>query len=961
MTFFITNITKVIFIIFISLTNLVLAQSTTGKLAGTVTDEAGFLIKGATVLINNQTNSFTKTTVTDENGNFEFNSIAPGQYVITAVSDGFAKYHSKKILVQNRRTILHIELKVTEIREEVLVKNSSDLSNAPEQNLSATVLKEKEIESLPDDPESLSQVLRALAGPSTGQIGAQIYVDGFSAGELPPKDTIREIRINQNPFSAEFENLGHGRIQIFTRPGSNRFYAEGTFRFSDESLNSRNPFAERRVPSQNKNTSINSGGALIEKKLSYSGHIHFTKNNENKVIQATSLDSELNPFALNNVFRTPRKNMHYFVRLDYLINKNHTLVANYSRSRDRNKNQGVGELTLQSRAFNSNSTNQTLRLTETAIINESVVNETRFQYRKSKRTQAGENNTPSINVFGAFNGGGSPIGEASNSRDSWELTNISTWAWNNHSLRAGGRIRAAHLNNISHLNFNGTYSFSGGIAPLLDANNNISLDSSGQAILTPITSIERYRRTLLFQKLGIPSKEIRLRGGGATQFSIASGNPQTDVSQIDFGGFIQDDWRVTPDFMIGLGLRYEAQTNISNNINLAPRVSFAWSPKFGSKDSKTSTVIRGGFGIFFSRISENLTFQANRFNGINQRRFIVDDTAILDSFPSVPSTDSLSALPQTRRIIASNIRSPYTMQGSISLERRLPMNINFVATFINTKTLHSLRSRNINAPISGITGGIRPFGVGNIYQYESSGIFKQKQLTIRVRRRIKRLFLSTNYTLGKAESDTDGALNFPVNQFNMRNEFGRSSIDIRHRFTFNGLLTMPWNMSLNTFIIASSGVPFNITTGQDTNGDSLFNDRPSFATDLTRDSVVRTDFGALDLAPIAGQQMIPRNFGSSSGFFAMNVGVFKTFGIGPTVKNLKGKHRHSGDTKKSFNLTLGIRANNIFNNVNFAPPIGNLSSPLFGKPISTLNSYGFSGQRGNSTNRNINLSLRLSF
>src|SRR5439155_1268013 len=147
-----------------------------------------------------------------------------------------------------------------------------------------------------------------------------------------------------------------------------------------------------------------------------------------------------------------------------------------------------------------------------------------------------------------------------------------------HTWRFGVRLRGQIDDNVSPQNFGGTFTFGGGIAPALDANNNPVLDASDQPILVPITSIERYRRTLFLERLGFSVSQIRSLGGGATQFSVSAGNPSVSANQWDTGAFIGDDWKVRSSLTLTLGLRYETQTNIHDWRDFAPRLGVAWAP-----------------------------------------------------------------------------------------------------------------------------------------------------------------------------------------------------------------------------------------------------------------------------------------------------------------------------------------------------------------------------------------------
>jgi hypothetical protein len=199
------------------------------------------------------------------------------------------------------------------------------------------------------------------------------------------------------------------------------------------------------------------------------------------------------------------------------------------------------------------------------------------------------------------------------------------------------------------------------------------------------------------QQLGCSPAQIRALGGGATQFTINAGAPEISASQWDVGAFVGDEWRVNPALTLSLGLRYEAQSNVDHWTDFTPRLGIAWAPGATAKTAHLKTVVRAGFGIFYDRLALANTINARRYNGIVQQQYVVTNP---DFFPIVPSISVIAAFqtPQTIQQISSAIRSPYTVQSAISLERQLPFNSTLALTYANAHGVHLLRSRDINAP-----------------------------------------------------------------------------------------------------------------------------------------------------------------------------------------------------------------------------------------------------------------------
>jgi Carboxypeptidase regulatory-like domain len=1001
------------------------AQQATGTLRGQIVDELGGAIVGATVTATDE-RGVEKSTTTNGEGNYVLGGLPPGRYTVRAAASGFAVYENTEVdVLSGRREPLDITLSVTIEQQNVTVQSEVPLSTEPANNADQVVLTGKDLDALPDDPDELAAALQALAGPSAGPNGGQMYIDGFTGGRLPPKESIREIRINQNPFAAENDQPAGGRIDILTKPGTDKLRGQVFFNFNDESLNSRNPFAPNRAPFQVRQYGGNLSGPIISKKSSYFLDFERRETSDNDVVNATILDPALNitPFGLAVVI--PRRFMTFSPRVDYQLNPSNTIIARYSYNRTSTKNGGIGGFSLPERAFDSSSTQQTFQLTETAVISPTVVNETRFQFVRQRAEQLGDNTIPTLNVLEAFTSGGSQVGRTSNTENRWELQNYTTWTSGRHSLKAGVRLRGVRITDNNPQNFGGTYTFAGGVGPQLDSGDQLVLDAQGNPVPVALTSIERYRRTLLFQRQGLTAAQIRALGGGATQFRINAGNPVASVSQVDFGGFIQDDWRVRPDLTLSLGLRYEAQTNIGSRYNFAPRLAFAWSPGAGAGSTRPpKTVVRGGAGIFYNRFSESSTLQAGRFNGENQQQFVVTDPLVLDAFPAVPPASSLTALRQlvTWRV-AEDLQAPNVYTFGLQVERQLPFRFTMFAGGLSMTIRHVIRARDINAPLPGTfipgvpASGVRPLGnIGEVYRYESSGNFRMNQFFVGVNNRLNpRISVFSSYVLAKIKNDTDGQGGglFPADSYDLSNELGRGSTDIRHRFTLAGTVNLPWyKLTLNPFIVATSGRPFNITTGRDTNGDRLFTERPAFATDLSRPSVVVTRYGAFDLNPLPGQQIIPRNYGEGPAFFSVNLRVSRTWSFGDVPeRNASSAGAGSGNTaggggrggrggggggggrrgggagglggipglgpgglgggassaaNKRYNLTFSLNFQNIFNRTNMGPPVGNLSSQLFGESTFIARGFGgFGGGGGGGNqgggNRSIQAQLRFSF
>jgi len=930
------------------------APKNSGSLRGQVTDPSGAVVIGAAISVTTPDGQ-TQKAFSDKVGNYVIHGLPAGTVTVNATAAGFTPYQVPDVIISaGAAQQLDIALGIAVKQEQVTVQGdiTTVVDVNPANNASATVLKGEDLEALSDDPDELEQDLLALAGPSVGPNGGQIYIDGFSDGTLPPKSAIREIRINQNPFSAEYDRPGFGRIEVFTKPGTDKWHGQASFNENNSVFNSRNPYVLTAVPPYHSERYSGNVSGALNNKLSVFFNAERRDINETSAIDETaaidagSLDA--NGIPIQAVL-TPRTRTVVSARMDYQLAPGNTLTARYQLLHNDEANQGIGGLVVASRAYSVSETQHTVQLSDTQVLSSHVINETHFQFIHDATNQnANEPNTAAINVLGAFSGGGSTDGQNSDSISRYELQNYTSWLAGKHFVKFGGRLRASQDDNVTGTAFNGILTYS----------------------------------TLADYTNGTPSQLIQTAGTRRAQLSFA-----------DAGLYAEDDWKLRPNLTLSYGLRFETQSGISNKADLAPRLGLSWG--LGSAKSAPKTVLRLGYGIFYDRFTQDLVLQAQRLNGIAETQTIytgVVNPCPPDSSGNVsPANCTFSNASSTVYQVNPSLHAPYTMQTAVSLERQLGSVGTVSFTYLNSRGLHQLILENANAPRQ---DGTRPFAnAGNIYQYNSEAIFKQNQFIANVQIRLsQKLSLMGFYALGYANSDTSGPSSNPSNSYDLTQDYGRASFDVRNRLFLSGTASLAHNIRISPFVIANSGAPFNITTGTDLNGDSFFNDRPAFATSATQNQyLVTNQYGSFDTSPAASAaHPIPVNYGKGPANVTVNMRFSKTFGFGPDMKKPSASPDqgpspgHSGGghggpggppgggfggprgmggifgpstTSRRYNLTFTATARNLFNTWNPGLPIGNLSSAMFGKTNSLAGGPFSSG----TANRRVDFQVLLSF
>ena len=915
------------------------AQQPTASLHGTLTDSSGAIIPAASIALSGA--NAQKSTQTLADGTYTFSGLAEGDYKVSVKWPGFATFEHPVTIHPGIAEQFPIQLVPSAGNQEVTVTadRGPEISVDPSQNASAVSIKNSDLDALPDDPDDLSDMLTALAGPSAGNGDAPpLMVDGFSGGVLPPKNTIKEIKLNQNPFSAEYENLGFGRIEIITKPGTDSLHGNFQLTDSDAFFNSRNPFAANKADYVNRAFNETLSGSIAHK-LSWSLNANQNKVDTDAIIHALTLDpNTFAQVAVDQSVLTPRDNYNGTARVDYQISTNNSATARYTYSRNDRDNNGIGGYSLVTRAYSSAGSSKELQATETAVLSPSLATETRFLNSRNSNQQYGDTSMPAINVDSSFTTGSNQVGAAYNTYNRYDLQSVSTWIHGTHTVRFGVRWTNSQSKDYSPANFGGTFTFLGGTGPQLDSNNQPIPNTS-----IPITSLEQYRRTLLFQKMGYPIATIQSLGGGASEFSIAGGNPFASASDRQFEPFIQDDWRVRPNVTISIGLRHEQQTEYTNDpVPVAPRLGLAWSPHSTSaKPGKT--VIRLGAGVFFDRFGTGPLIQAAHYNGVNEQQYLITDPLFLPQ--NVPTLATLAAQqqPPVTWKIQPSLKPDIDTIEAATLERQLPRKSTLTVTFLHIRGDHFPIIVNINTPYPGTynpadpTSGVRPYGnaAGNIFQYESDGIYRQKLTFVKYEANFsKAVSMTVNYTLQFSEHDGNWMAT-PSNPYNFMQDYGRAGYDRRHQVNLVATIKLPYKLQLNPMLVGASGAPYDLTVGHDLNGDSFGTDRPAFATDLSRPSVVFTKFGAFDTDPMPGQTIVPHNYLMGAGMWNVNARLGRTFSFGEKPPT-PGNNASNSTPDSRFKLNFNVDVNNVFNHLNPGGYVGDLSSPLFGQPTSIL-------------------------
>lgn len=893
------------------------ATAQTGALKGEVADPMGSVVPGAKVAVSRGRQVV--ETQTGADGHYAFRTLAPGSYTVKATAKGFEPLTIQGIaLAAGRIKELNLPLSVAIERDEVVVNgHANGVDVSPAQNSSAMVFRGRDLDALSDDPDQLQSELQELAGAAAGPNGGQIYIDGFAGGQLPPKSSILEIRVNQNPFSAEFDRVGYGRVEIITKPGTQALHGSISGYGGTSATNSSNPLLQAQdQPEYYLYSYTGNISGPMGKNASFFLSASVVQKQNQSVVDA--VNPQNTAASLREAVPNPISVLAVGPRFDFQLGKNTISIRDYFY-RGVQSGGGVGVLNLADQALSDNNKENTLQFSDAIVFNNNFLNEIRAQWIRIRENQISSMTTPSITVQGAFIGGGNNDGVVQDHEDNFELQDYSTASAGNHTLRFGTRLREYRDTNYSTAGSNGAYTFS---------------------------SIAAYN------------------AGTPTQYAAAIiNNPVARATLLDGALFFQDDWRVKPNLMIGIGARFESQNWIHDRADWAPRIALAWSPGKPSS-SNAKAVIRVGYGWFYDRFSVSNSLggigdapwviRAQHDNLINQQSYVVNNPTFYDPSAPVPASTLIAnstSIPSFHSV-DPHFHAALDMQAGAGIDLQPTKNITFSVTYLYTQGVHQYFSNNVTAPtlnLANYTVTGPPPAVFN-YQFQSGGFYKQHQVIFTNSWQLRRLVLNGSYTFNSAMSDTQGVDQFVSVPQNPGLDYGRASFGVRHRVNLLTSYTAPWGIVFASLLEAQSGTPYNLTTGADLTGNNQFNARPAFAT-CGATGVVSTPYGCLDPNPAGKNEvMAPFGLGTGPANVLFDLRASKTFGVGPREKvasegqtmdssavsdqglNTGGaKIRLDAGAPRRYSLTFVVGASNLLNIVNLGTPNGVMSSPIFNK------------------------------
>lgn len=872
-------------------------------LSGVVHDSDLALIPGATLSVNKGA-----PTTSGSDGRFRLPCLAPGALPLTVTAEGFAPLTVTVSLPH--RGDLALTLQPASVQTNVEV--TADDAPIPDANSTgaAQTISGKQLQSLADDPDDLQRELQQLAAASGGSpSNTTISVNGFQdSSKLPPKSSIAYIKVNPDLFSAEYREppFGGGRVEVYTKPGQSTFHGALFGTNGSPFMNARDPFSTSKAALGKQRYGFELTGPL-RKGADFALDLEHRSIDNFGVVNAVGLDSNGNATNIAYNVPTPQRLWVGEARVDLQLGPRNTFITTYSANVNSLRNVGVGGTVLEESGYDAGESEHVLRFVNITTATPHIMNEARLSLQFDNLTYAPQSTAPQVQVAGAFTGGGAAVGFQHSPLLLIEADDDAIITTGKHTLKFGFETHLNHHGNDQQtLNFNGTYQFGGGTAPVLAANGNPVGTQT-----TTISGLEQYRRSLL-----------HLPGGTPTAFSSVTGNPALSFSQVRAALFVQDEWDVGKGVHIASGLRYFLQSDPLTFAAVTPRLGVLWSPS-----KKGTWTLHAHTGLFAGQYNGRDWTEISREDGTARVTRIVYNPAYCGA-GAPAGCDPYAGLTPIQSYRTAN---PHLRTGSYAIEniggtRLLPFGFNLSLDYYFGRIWNSERTLNINSPLNGSPTGPRPLMPNvNILQVQNSGQGRANVIFAGIEQHtLKRVQFFFGGVRVRQVDDTDDNTFFqPQSAYSNAGEFSfRSNQPVWNLFG-NASFTLPEKIVLSGDFDGGGDAHFNLVTGFDNNGDGDFNDRPQIAAPGTA-GAVNTRYGLL--VATGGTGVLRRNLGVMPWTFHLDTNIQRAFTL---ARNAKAEHQQT--------LTVNLRSANVLNHTNVTAVGGVFNSPLFDVPYQADN------------------------
>ncbi|MGC1362448.1 MAG: carboxypeptidase regulatory-like domain-containing protein [Silvibacterium sp.] len=781
-------------------------------ISGTVTDTTGAVIPGAHVALTTAAGATVAQATTDATGGFRLAPTAAGSYSLIVSLAGFQPLTEAVTAGTAPAAPLSIALSVATSVQQVTVSAASSIDlTDPANNGDTSVMTSSDLKDLPIfDNDFVTAMGSFLDAGDSGTAGSGLMVDGVEANRaMVSPSAVQEVMINQDAYSAQYYRPGRGQIDIITKQAATAFHGEFNFLFRDSGMNAQQkfspskPFEQRRIYEGDL-----TGPVLHSKNTMFLFSFNRQEEDLDAVVNATVAPTPDNPMGIYNVnVPAPTRDTEFSLKVGHQISDKQNASVMYAFQDATNRNEGVGNQTLPEAGYNTEAREDDLVLHDNYIVSATKLNEAAIVLERSYDPISDVQEGPQINVNGNYVGGSAQNDQVATEYN-LRANEMMTWTVGPHTLKFG--INLPHFSRRvfeDNTDRDGSYTFSPDYAP------------DGTVITTAIQN----------QQAGNPSG-----------YSLKQGQSRFVYRQDEVGGFVQDQIKLKPWFSVTPGLRYDWQNFLSSDVNnFSPRVSFAW-----VWDQASQLVLRGGGGVYYDRTGSGPLLDLARYGSAKLRLLQVSANQQPLCYPVSECLD-VNGLPPTLDVLAPNIRTPYSIQYGLSLDRSVGEKGTVSIGGRMNRGVDLYRSVDINAPLPPDYAERPDAAVSQERQIQSEGTQIGSALDVNYRGRFNKRFTGFAwYTWSHYANNTDGFWWFPENQQDPNAEWGPASWQERNHFGFYGAINPKHLLNLGVGVFANSGKPYSILTGDDNYGTNLFNARPD---GVARNSEIGPDYADLDL------------------------------------------------------------------------------------------------------------------